>query len=308
MRYRRLARTGLELSAIGLGTARVPYDDPEGGPEVRECVAAALALGINHFDTAESYGAGWAEVHLGRALRAAGCKRSDVVVSTKLYRGGTGPNRCGLSRKRLVEGLDASLARLGLEHVDILYCHRFDEAVSLDEIVRTMHALVTRGRTLYWGTSNWPPAQLRAASALARELGLTPPSVEQLEVNLATGDEHLARLREVTEPAGIGLVSTSPLAAGALAGTYADGVPAGSLLSHPRYARLCAELLTGPRAAALARAAAALAEPAGRRGCTRAQLAIEYCVTRPGIASVLVGARTPAQLAENVAALALEAA
>ena len=168
MDYRRLGNSGLRVSALSFGTW-VTFGDQIGEETAAACLKAAYEAGVNSFDTAEAYAHGTAEVMLGTLIKKFGWKRSDLVISTKVFWGGNGPNDTGLSRKHIVEGASASLRRLQMDYVDILFCHRPDKDTPVEETVRAMNHLIDQGRVLYWGTSEWPAEQIRDAVCIARE-------------------------------------------------------------------------------------------------------------------------------------------
>ncbi|HKE01534.1 MAG TPA: aldo/keto reductase, partial [Planctomycetota bacterium] len=181
MRYRRLGGSGLKLSELTLGSWLTfgPRVDEAGA---RASVRLALEKGVNSFDTAETYADGAAEELLGRAIE--GIRRESLVVATKLFWGGPGPNDVGLSRKRIVEGTRGSLRRLRLDYVDLLYCHRPDPDTPIEETVRAMDSVVRSGQALYWGTSEWPASAIEEAYRVAKELGCAPPTMEQSKHHL----------------------------------------------------------------------------------------------------------------------------
>ncbi|HEX5131435.1 MAG TPA: aldo/keto reductase [Candidatus Krumholzibacteria bacterium] len=301
MEYRRLGAAGIRVSALSLG-AWVTYGSQVGEDVAYACMTAAYQRGVNFFDNAEAYASGKAEIVMGNVLRRAGWKRSDLVISTKLFWGGQGPNDRGLSRKHIVEGADASLRRLQLDYVDLLFCHRPDPDTPIEETVRAMNHVIALGRALYWGTSEWSAAQIAEAVAIARREHLIGPTMEQPQYHLL----HRARVEDEYAPLyddpGIGLTIWSPLASGLLTGKYDDGMPAGTRASLPGMEWLRDEL-TGeaarPRIAKVKR----LKTVADDVGCTRAQLAIAWCLMNPRVSSVITGATRVEQVTENLGAL-----
>lgn len=291
MRYRRLGITGLEVSELSYGSW-ITFSGQLDVVATRELVHAAFAAGVNFFDCAETYADGEAEKLLGLALRD--LPRRDFVVSTKIFWGGTGPNREGLNRKRLLEGTAASLQRLGLAHVDLIYAHRPDPCVAMSEIVRSMSLLVERGLAHWWGTSEWSAAELDAAFEEAERHHLVPPSMEQPQYNLLTRERVEVELAPLTTR-GLGLTTWSPLAYGILTGKYATGFPAGSRLSREAWLRKRCTPETLARTEELQRLA-------GRYGLTAAQAAIGWCLRREQVSTVILGATSRAQLDENLLA------
>lgn len=258
---------------------------------VKRTMKLAFESGVNFFDNAEAYGGGEAERLMGAALKD--FKRLDVVVSTKVFWGGKGPNDKGLSHKHVVEGTYAALARLGLDYVDLLFCHRPDPDTPIEETVRAMDFLVRSGRAFYWGTSEWPADAIEAAHRVARELGCVPPTMEQPEYNLFRRERVEREYLPLYGRHGLGLTTWSPLASGILSGKYGNGIPKGSRLERVQWLQ---EYLTPEKVTATRK----LAELANGLGCTTAQLAIAWCLANPHVSTVILGASNAAQLAENL--------
>lgn len=304
MEYRSLGRSGLQISALSFGSW-VTFGHQIAEEVAYECMAAARAAGVNFFDNAEVYASGESERVMGRVLQKAGWKRSDLVISTKIYWGGSGPNDVGLSRKHLIEGTEAALARLGLTYVDLLFCHRPDPRTPIEETVRGMNYLISRGQAFYWGTSEWSAEQIRAAHDLARREKLIPPTMEQPQYNMFHRErvekEYAALYRDI----GLGTTIWSPLASGLLSGKYRGGaVPAGSRATVQGLEWLRDRLVGAP---ALARQGQvdALAALARELGVTLPQLAIAWCLRHPTVSTVITGASRPEQVEENMRSIDL---
>ena len=300
MEYRRLGRAGLKLSVLGLGSW-VTFGSQLDVGLARESMAAAYEAGVNFFDNAESYAGGESERIMGRALAELGWPRWSYVVSTKLFWGlhDAVNMRNTLNRKYLLQAIDGSLERLSLDFVDLLYCHRPDPATPIEETVTTMHEIVASGRALYWGTSEWPAGDLRAAVELAERHHLHRPVMEQPQYNLLHRDRVEEEYIRLYDEAGLGLTTFSPLASGLLTGKYAQGIPEGTRASLAGYEWL-RERLTDPSGNA---AVQALAATAAELDCTLAQLAIAWCAANRHVSSVITGASRPEQVAENLGAL-----
>jgi len=305
MDYRFLGRSGLKVSALSFGTW-VTFDKQLDVASGAACVRAAFDAGVNFFDTAEVYAAGRAEELLGRIIRDAGFKRSDLVISTKIYWGGRGPNDVGLSRKHLIEGTEASLRRLQMDYVDLLFCHRPDRYTPLEETVWAMTDLVRQGKAFYWGTSEWTAQQITEAHAIARREHLLPPQMEQPEYHMFHRDRVEQEYLPLYDRFGLGTTTWSPLAGGLLTGKYSHGVPPDSRATLPGYEWLSPSF-TGPKARANAEKVKRIAPLAEEMGCTLAQLAIAWCLRRPYVSSVLTGASKVEQVQENMGALAVAA-
>ncbi len=300
MEYRFLGKSGLKLSALSFGSW-VTFKDQLDVDAATACMTAAYEAGINFFDTAEVYAAGEAERIMGEVLRRVGWRRSDLVISTKIFWGGEGPNDRGLSYKHLVEGTDASLQRLGLDYVDLLFCHRPDVHTPIEETVWAMDQIVRQGKALYWGTSEWSADQIRQAHAIARREHLRPPQMEQPQYNMLHRHRVEVEYADLYEELGLGTTVWSPLASGLLTGKYDEGIPDGSRLSLPGYQWLREQLAPEwDRRIAVSRRL----EPVARElGCSRAQLAIAWCLANDDVSTVILGASSVEQLRENLGAL-----
>jgi voltage-dependent potassium channel beta subunit len=303
MEYRRLGRWGLQVSALSLGSWTT-YGKQVGADVARACLTAAYDAGVTLFDTAEGYADGRAEEILGALFRDAGWPRDRLVVCTKLFFGGEGPNQRGLSAKHVTEGCHASLRRLGLEYVDLLLCHRPDPHTPVDETVRAMDRLVRQGKVLYWGTSEWPAERIREADAFAREARMAPPAVEQPQYNLLHRERVEGELAPVCDALGLGLTTYAPLYGGVLTGKYLDGTPPGSRAAFRGEAWVRGHL-GGSSAEGRRRAVRTLADAAARLGVPPGRLAIAWCLRNPHVSSVITGATDPAQVADNLLALDL---
>lgn len=303
MQYRRLGHWGLEVSAIGLGSWTT-YGKQVGEDVARACVIAAYEAGVNLFDTAEGYADGRAEEILGRIFRENAWPRESLVVSTKVFFGGEGPNREGLSAKRVMEGCHASLRRLQVEYIDLYLCHRPDPRTPVAETVRAMDTLVRQGKALYWGTSEWPSERIREADAFAREHHMAPPCLEQPEYSLLKRERVEADLAPLCDDLGLGLTTYAPLLGGVLSGKYLEGIPEGSRAAF-REGAWVRRYLSGAEGEARARKVRAVARVAEGLGTTPARLSIAWCLKNPKVSSVLTGATGPAQVRENLQALAL---
>jgi len=227
--YRFLGPTGLRVSSISLG-GWITYGE---GKQVEDDKTLAIfdrafKLGINYFDTAEGYGAGACEVSFGKVIKKLGWKRSEYVLSTKIFWGGEGLNDKGLSRKHIIEGVDASLARLQHEYVDIVFAHRPDAYTPIEEVVRAFTQVINDGKAFYWGTSMWNAYEIEAAQHAATKYGLIAPVVEQPIYNLIDREFFEKELAPIFKAYNYGTTVFSPLATGILTGKYAKGVPKGS--------------------------------------------------------------------------------
>jgi voltage-dependent potassium channel beta subunit len=303
MQYRRLGRAGLRVSALSLGSW-VTYHNQVGVDSAVEMMAAAYDGGINFFDNAEGYAGGRSEEIMGQALKRLGWPRLNYVVSTKFFwgldRAGEAVNRRDtLNRKYLMQAIDGSLKRFGLEHVDLVYCHRPDPHTPIEETVWAMSDMIRQGKALYWGTSEWSAGDIRAAWEIAERHHLHKPVVEQPQYHLFHRKRVEQEYARLYEDIGLGLTTWSPLASGLLTGKYRDGVPPGSRATVESYTFLRDGLTHPARNAAVAK----LSEVAAELGVTTAQLAIGWAVRNPRVSSVITGASSVDQLRSNLGAL-----
>jgi voltage-dependent potassium channel beta subunit len=300
MNYRRLGRAGLKVSELSFGSW-VTYGNQMGESVARECMAAAYDAGVNFFDNAEVYAKGQSETIMGDALRKLGWRRSSYVVSTKFYWGlHDGPNEKNtLNRKYLMQAIDGSLARLGLDYVDLVYCHRPDPDTPIEETVRAMHDMIAAGKAVYWGTSEWSAGEIAAAYEIAERHHLHQPAVEQPQYNLFHRDRVEKEYARLYQDYGLGTTTWSPLASGLLTGKYNDGIPQDSRATLKGYEWLSERLLDPDKI----RRVRALGPVARDLGCTLAQLALAWCLKNPHVSSVITGASRPAQVVENMKAL-----
>ena len=304
MQYRRMGRTGLQLSALSFG-AWVTFGTRIGRGEARELIAQAFDAGVNFFDNAETYANGEAERIMGDALADLRLPRDAWCVSSKVFFGATDeprPTQRGLSRKHVVEACHQALKRLRVEYLDLYYCHRPDPETPIGETVAAMDLLVRQGKVLYWGTSEWPAEGIREAAAFAAAHGMTAPVVEQPQYNLLHRERVEGEYAGLYEDLGLGTTIWSPLASGLLTGKYAGGAPAESRLRTPGYEWLERGMFKGEREARLARVQR-FVELARSLGTDPAPLAIAWCLKNPNVSSVILGATRPEQLRQNLTAL-----
>jgi voltage-dependent potassium channel beta subunit len=300
MNYRRLGRSGLKVSELSFGSW-VTYGNQMDDRLARECMAAARDGGVNFFDNAEVYAKGQSETIMGDALRKLAWRRSSYIVSTKFFWGlHDGPNEKNtLNRKYLMQAIDGSLARLGLDHVDLAFCHRPDPETPIEETVYAFHDMIQSGKVLYWGTSEWSAAEIMAAWQIAERHHLHKPVMEQPQYNLLHRERMEVEYARVFRDLGIGTTTWSPLASGLLTGKYNDGIPQDSRGALKGYEWL-KERLSDRAAIAKVRALKPVADDLS---CTLAQLSIAWCLANPHVSTVITGASRVAQVADNLKAL-----
>lgn len=301
MRYRKLGRSGLSVSVVGLGAWITYGGSVTDRALVTDIVETALEGGINFFDNADAYARGEAERMMGEVFQDLAVPRHHLVLSSKVYWPMSDDvNDRGLSRKHVHESIDMSLDRLQTDYVDIYFAHRYDVETPLEEIVEAYSDVVRSGRALYWGTSEWTPAQIAEAHTYAKAHGLVAPVTEQPQYSMLYRERVEQDVLPVTEKMGIGLVVWSPLAGGMLTGKYDDGIPEGS-----RFDQI--ERMAGEWVNETNRARVKALEPvADGLGITRAQLALAWVLQRTGVSSVITGATKVSQLEDNLGAAELE--
>jgi voltage-dependent potassium channel beta subunit len=300
MQYRRLGPAGLQLSVLSFGSW-VSFGEQIGIAEATDCLQVAYDAGVNFFDNAEAYAGGESERIMGAAIAKLGWQRHTYVISTKLYWGiHDGPNmKNTLNRKYLMQAIDGSLERLGLDFVDLLYCHRADPNTPIEETVWAMSEIVASGRALYWGTSEWTADEIRAAWSIADKHHLHRPVMEQPQYNLLSRGRVEFEYARLYEDIGLGLTTYSPLASGVLTGKYLDGIPEGSRGALPGYEWLQHSMNNEKTKGKVRRLQAIAAE----LDCTLAQLSIAWCAKNPHVSTVITGASRVEQVRENLVAL-----
>lgn len=301
MQYRRLGKSGLQVSEFSLGSW-VTFAKQVDTGDAKALMTAAYDAGVNFFDNAEGYEAGASETVMGAALTELGWSRDSYVVSSKVFWGGQKPNQKGLSRKHVIEACHAALRRLQVDYLDLYFCHRPDVDTPIVETVRAMHDLIAQGKVLYWGTSEWNAQQITEAHQAARDWHLTPPTMEQPQYNLFERHKVEADYLAVYDTYGLGTTIWSPLASGLLTGKYNNGLPADSRAMLPGYEWLRRDFESPEGQAKLAKVKA-LAGVARDAGLPIHHLALLWCLANPRVSTVILGASRLDQLTDNLAAL-----
>ena len=302
MEYRRLGRSGLKVSVLSFGSW-VSFGPQLDVGKARDCLEAAWEAGVNFFDNAEAYAQGQSEAIMGKAIDELGWARETYVISTKVFLGLTeGVNtKNTLNRKYLLHSIDGCLHRLGLDFVDLLFCHRPDPDTPIEETVWAMSDIIDRGKALYWGTSEWSADEIRAAWEIADRHHLRKPVVEQPQYNILERRRVEREYARLYDDIGLGLTTWSPLAAGLLTGKYIDGVPEGSRATLEGYEWLRG-MLTDERQNGRVKALRGIAE---ELDCTMAQLSLAWCAKNPNVSTVITGASRVEQVHDNMGALAV---
>lgn len=300
MNYRHLGKAGIQLSELSFGSW-VTFHNQAGVDATAEMMSAAYDAGVNFFDNAETYAGGKSEEIMGAALKKLAWRRGSYLISTKLFWGlHQGPNEHNtLNRKYLLEAIDGSLARLGTDYVDLLFCHRADPSTPVEETVWAMHNIIERGKALYWGTSEWEAADIVTAIEIAERHHLHKPVVEQPVYNLFEQHRLGADYKAVYEEHRLGSTTWSPLASGLLTGKYKAGIPGDSRGALEGFDWLREKLTDQGRLAKVS----ALEPLAAGMGATLAQFSLAWCLQNPYVSTVLTGASRVEQVHENMKAL-----
>ena len=300
MEYRHLGTSGIQVSELSFGSW-VTFHTQSGLKDAVEMMAVAYDAGVNFFDNAEVYAGGKSEEIMGAALKKLGWRRGSYLVSTKLYWGlHDGPNEKNtLNRKYLLEGIDGSLKRLGLDYVDLFFCHRDDASTPIEEIVWAMHNIIERGKALYWGTSEWEAVRILEAIEFAERHHLHKPVMEQPVYNLLERHRFSSEYEPVYRDHGYGSTTWSPLASGLLTGKYNNGIPQGSRGALPTYEWLKESLTDAEKLAKVA----ALEPIATQMGASLATFSLAWCLQNPNVSTVITGASRVEQVHENMKAI-----
>lgn len=296
MQYRRLGGSGLKVSTFSIGSW-LTFGGHVGLREARECLDAALDAGVNFIDNAEVYSAGVAELVIGQLIRS--YKREDLVISSKVFWGGNGPNERGLSRKHVVEACNDALQRMNLEYLDLYFCHRYDPETPVYEVCETMDMLIRQGKILYWGTSEWTAEQLEEAYRVCKERNLIRPTMEQPEYNMYRRERVEKELAPLCEREGLGTTIWSPLAGGLLTGKYNDGIPENSRIRKGNYPWMLNKI----KDEHVMNQVREICKLAQEWGYSPANLALAWCAKSPHVSTVITGATTVDQVKENMKAI-----
>ena len=300
MEYRNLGRSGLKVSALSYGSW-VTFGTQADVDLAAEMMKIAYDAGVNFFDNAEAYAGGESEIIMGKALKKLGWNRSDLVLSTKIFWGGKGPNDTGLSRKHILEGTRAALDRLQTDYVDLIFCHRPDYETPIEETVRAMSYLVDNGFAHYWGTSEWSAQEIRAAYEIADRKNLVPPTMEQPEYNLLDRARFEVEYSPIFQEFGMGTTTWSPLSSGVLTGKYGQGIKEGRL-TLPGYEWL-KERYENEDGRKRIETVERLRPIAEELGLSLAQMALAWVTRNPDVSTVITGASKPEQVEQNMKAL-----
>lgn len=302
MDYRRMGRTGLQLSVLSFGSW-VSFHKQINDNSADELMGIAYDHGVNFFDNAEVYALGESEKMMGRVLKAKNWDRTSYTLSSKAFFGWRGkenkPNQTGLSRKHLTEACNEALQRLQTDYLDLYFCHRPDKNTPIEEVVLTMNTLIQQGKILYWGTSEWSGVELMEANRVARDYRLIGPAMEQPQYNLFEREKLEKDYLEVFKNVGLGTTIWSPLASGLLTGKYNNGIPEGSRLAIEGFDWLKERLIMEEKIEKVKQ----LQQLANELGCSLPALSIAWCIKNPNVTTAILGATRKEQLLDNLTAL-----
>ncbi|KAF9055732.1 NADP-dependent oxidoreductase domain-containing protein [Panaeolus papilionaceus] len=305
MPFRRLGPSGLRVPLFSLGGWLTLGGTVVGDP-VKDIIKVAFDNGINMFDTAEAYAGGKSELEMGRVIKELGLRRTDLVVTTKLFWGlRKGPNDSGLSRKHIIEGTRESLDRLGLDYVDVIFAHRHDHSVPMEEIVRAFNFVIEQGWAFYWATSEWSAREIEEAHHVASKLNLIAPIAEQCQHHMFHRERPEKEYHHLYKKYGLGTTTFSSLASGLLTGKYNDGIPDGSRFSnHSDFFKATISKLQSPEGQEQIRKVKELTRLAEQElGTTITALALAWVAKNPNTSTVILGASKPEQVLDNLKAL-----
>lgn len=301
--YRNLGKSGLRVSNIVLGTW-VTFGSQISDETAEEICTYAYEHGVNVFDTSEVYANGKAEVTLGKILKKKQWRRSSYIVVSKIFWGGKAETERGLSRKHILEGVQASLERLQLGYVDVLLANKSDPRTPMEEIARAFTHVVNQGWCMYWGTSRWSPAEIMEIYSTCRQFNLIPPTSEQLEYNFFKRDQVEFLMPELFHKIGLGLMTTSPLYGGFISGKYSNNIPYGSRASLKGFSWF-KEKVMGEEGRSRQLCLNELLYLTHNLRCTLSQLAIAWCLKNESVHCVVLGASSVDQLCEDLKAVQL---
>ncbi len=305
MKYRRLGKSGLRVSELSFGSW-VTFNKQVDSKLAEKMFGICFDAGINFFDNAEGYEAGESEVVMGNALKSLNRPRDSYCVSSKVFFGSNKnptPTQIGLSRKHVTEACHQAMKRLQVDYLDLYFCHRADPETPIGETVWAMHNLVTQGKILYWGTSEWTADEISEAYEFAFENNLTPPTMEQPQYNLLDRKRFEIEYAPIFEKYEMGTTIWSPLASGALTGKYLEGIPEGSRASLKGYEWLKKHMIDSDRGKARMEKVYKFIPIAEELGTNLTKLAIAWCLLNDNVSTVILGASKPEQLKENIESL-----
>jgi len=298
MEYRRLGKSGLQVSTLSFGSW-LTFGAQIGDDVAEKLMIMAYDNGVNFFDNAEVYAHGKSEIVMGNILKKTAWSRDTFVVSSKVFWGGKLPNQSGLSRKHITEACHAALKRLQVDYLDMYFCHRPDKNTPILESVRAMNTLIEQGKILYWGTSEWSAQEIMEAHMAAEKYGLIGPTMEQPQYNMFHRDKFEVEYGQIYKTVGLGTTIWSPLASGVLSGKYNDKFPEGTRLTNEGMEWLKERSLTEDRVVKTRE----LTKIANEIGTTMPKMAVAWCAKNPNVSTVILGASKSHHLKETLTSL-----
>jgi voltage-dependent potassium channel beta subunit len=302
MEYRRLGKSGLQLSVLSFGSW-VSFSKQINDKVADELMGIAYDKGVNFFDNAEAYALGESEKMMGRVIKKKKWDRTSYTISSKAFFGWRGeankPNQTGNSRKHLIEACDEALQRLQVDYLDLYFCHRADKNTPIEETVWAMNHLIQQGKIMYWGTSEWSGVEIMEAHRVAEKFRLIGPTMEQSQYNLFERNKIENEFSEIYKNVGLGTTIWSPLASGLLTGKYNDGVPKGSRFALEGFDWLKERWIIDEKIKKVKK----LSDLATKLGVSTASLSIAWCIKNPNVSTAILGATKKAQLLDNLKAL-----
>ena len=305
MQYRNLGKSGLKVSALSFGSW-VTFHKQVDSKLAERMFGMCLDAGVNFFDNAEGYERGMSEIVMGEALKSLGRPRDSYCVSSKVFFGAHEnplPTQMGLSRKHVTEACNQALKRLQVDYLDLYFCHRADPDTPIEETVWAMHNLITQGKILYWGTSEWTAEEINYAYEFAIGNNLTPPTMEQPQYNLLDRERFEVEYKTIFEKYKMGTTTWSPLASGALTGKYLEGVPDGSRASLKGYEWLRRHMIESDRGQERMQKVSKYIGIAKDHDLDPVKLAIAWCLLNANVSTVILGASNIKQLEDNLKSL-----
>ena len=305
MEYRKLGKSGLKVSELSFGSW-VTFNTQVDTKLAEDMFKVCFDSGINFFDNAEGYDRGKSEEVMGQALKSINEPRDSYCVSSKVFFSSSPnpkPTQLGLSKKHVTEACHQAMKRLQVDYLDLYFCHRADPDTPIGETVWAMHNLITQGKVLYWGTSEWTAEEITEAYEFAEKNHLTPPTMEQPQYNLLDRKRFEVEYDPIYRRYQMGTTIWSPLASGALTGKYLDGIPEGSRATLKGYEWLKKHMIDSERGQARMDKVRNLKPIADELGVSLSKMAIAWCLLNPNVSTVILGASKVDQLKENLEAL-----
>lgn len=305
MEYRKLGKSGLKVSELSFGSW-VTFNTQVDTKLAEDMFKVCFDSGINFFDNAEGYDRGKSEEVMGQALKSINEPRDSYCVSSKVFFSSSPnpkPTQLGLSKKHVTEACHQAMKRLQVDYLDLYFCHRADPDTPIGETVWAMHNLITQGKVLYWGTSEWTAEEITEAYEFAEKNHLTPPTMEQPQYNLLDKKRFEVEYDPIFRRYQMGTTIWSPLASGALTGKYLDGIPEGSRATLKGYEWLKKHMIDSERGQARMDKVRNLKPIADELGVSLSKMSIAWCLLNPNVSTVILGASKVDQLKENLEAL-----